>query len=102
VSSGLQSANPAGTYNLQVVVSGSNIELYVNGVLVLTTTDASLTSGEIGLRTVNSTMQAASVNVTTPITPTYFVNWAITPTSGNLPFTISFSGYLSRFSSTPD
>jgi len=42
--------------------------------------------------------------VTTPITPTqtYIVNWAITPTSGNLPFTISFSGYLSRQSNTPD
>jgi hypothetical protein len=41
---------------------------------------------------------------TTPIAPTqtYIVNWAITPTSGNLPFTISFSGYLSRNSSTPD
>ena len=102
ISSGLQSANPAGTYQLQVIVSGSNIELYVNGVLALTVTDTSLTSGEIGLRTVNSTMKAASVNVTTPITPTYFVNWTITPTSGNLPFTISFSGYLSRFSNTPD
>ena len=39
---------------------------------------------------------------TTPITPTYIVNWVITPTSGNLPFTITFSGYLSRSSSTPD
>jgi hypothetical protein len=102
VSSGLQSANPAGTYQLQVIVSGSNIELYVNGVLALTVTDTSLASGEIGLRTVNSTMQAASVNVTTPITPTYFVNWAIIPTSGNLPFTITFGGYLSRYSSAPD
>ena len=102
ISSGLQSANPAGTYNLQVIVAGSNIELYVNGILVLTVTDTSLTSGAVGFRTFNSTIQVVSVNVTTPITPTYFVNWAITPTSGNLPFTISFSGYLSRFSSTPD
>ena len=40
---------------------------------------------------------------TTPITPTqtYIVNWAITPTAGSLPFTITFSGYLSR-SSTPE
>jgi hypothetical protein len=102
VGSGLQSANAAGTYNLQVVVVGSNIEFYVNGILVLTATDTSLASGAIGLRTFDSTMQAANVNVTTPTTPTYFVNWAITPISGNLPFTISFGGYLSRFSSIAD
>jgi hypothetical protein len=41
--------------------------------------------------------------VTTPITPTqtYIDNWAITPTSGNLPFTITFSGYLSLLNSAP-
>jgi len=44
----------------------------------------------------------AIVSVTTPITPTYFVNLAIIPTSGNLPFTINFGGYLSRFNNTPD
>jgi hypothetical protein len=99
---GLSTDNAAGTYNTQVIVQGSDIELYVNGVLVLTATDTALTSGAIGLRTFGSTMQLKSVNVTTPITPTYFINWAITPVSGNLPFTVNFSGYLSRYSNTPD
>jgi hypothetical protein len=40
--------------------------------------------------------------ITTPITQTYILNWTVTPPSGNLPFTISFSGYLSRSSSSPD
>jgi hypothetical protein len=39
---------------------------------------------------------------TTPITPTYILKWAITPIKGTLPFTISFSGYLSRSSSSLD
>jgi hypothetical protein len=40
----------------------------------------------------------------TPITPTqtYIVNYGVTPTKGSLPFTITFSGYLSRNSNTPD
>jgi hypothetical protein len=46
----------------------------------------------------------ATLYSTTPITPiqTNIVNWAITPVTGNLPFTISFSGYLSESSSAPD
>ena len=45
-----------------------------------------------------------SIYATTPITPTqtFIVNWAVTPLSGNLPFIITFSGYLSRSATAPD
>jgi hypothetical protein len=52
--------------------------------------------------TVPNSISTDTVTFTTSITPTYILNWAITPVSGNLPFTITFSGYLSRSSSTPD
>jgi hypothetical protein len=52
--------------------------------------------------TIPNTNTTDTVTFTTSITPTYILNWAVVPVSGNLPFTITFSGYLSRFNNTPD
>jgi hypothetical protein len=44
-----------------------------------------------------SSSQAVTVTVNT--IQTYFVNFAMSPLSGNAPFTINFAGYLSDYSS---
>jgi len=87
---------------------------FANGLVLVNPTANSITVNlganytEIGSTTIISSVTLTPysgmilITATTPITPTYFVNWAITPISGNLPFTISFSGYLSRYNNTPD
>jgi hypothetical protein len=68
--SGTSASNPAGTYTLEVVAQGTTISFYVDNVLELTTTDSSLTSGAIGFRTYDSTMQVGNVDVSSVTTPT--------------------------------
>ena len=77
--SGTASSNVAGTYILKVIVQGSTITLYVNNILVLTTTDATFGSGAIGLRTFATTIQVSSISVSVP-TPTPTPSPTPTPT----------------------
>ena len=90
-------------YTIKAEASGNTLTLYVNGTPVLQTNDSSFTAGEAGIRTFGSLISVSTfVTQTTPITPTYIINWSIIPTIGTLPFIINFSGYLSRLSNTPD
>ena len=84
VGSGTASSNGAGTYTLEVVAQGSTITLYVNNVLVLTTTDATFASGAIGLRTYQTTMQVGSISASTP-TPTPTPTPSLSPTATPTP-----------------
>jgi len=82
IGSGTASSNGAGTYTLKVVTQGSTITLYVNSILVLTTTDTTFASGAIGLRTYNTTIEVESISASTPApTPTP----SPTPTSSPTP-----------------
>ncbi len=102
-SGSISSVKPNVNYTIEAVVQGTTLTLIVNGTQVLQCTDSSFASGTLGIFAYASAVQIFNINAT-PITPTqtYIVNWAITPTSGTLPFTVSFSGYLSRSSNTPD
>jgi hypothetical protein len=49
-------------YSLKAVCEGSTLELWEGGVKVLTITDTDLTSGSIGLRTYNSSIEVSSMS----------------------------------------
>jgi hypothetical protein len=50
------------SYTLKAVCEGSTLELWEGGVKVLDTTDTDLTSGSIGLRTYNSSIEVSSMS----------------------------------------
>ena len=53
-------------YTVRLSAVGSNLNAYLNGVLLLTAADATYPSGEIGLQTDGATAQFDDVTVTTP------------------------------------
>jgi hypothetical protein len=53
-------------YTVRLSAVGSNLNAYLNGVLILTAADATYPSGEIGLQTDSATAQFDDVTVTTP------------------------------------
>ena len=51
-----------------------------------------------GIRGMRKLSSSQAVTVTVNTIQTYFYNFAMSPLSGNAPFTINFSGYLSDYS----
>lgn len=56
-------------YDLKVVVAGSKIQLFINGVLKLEYTDTTFTNGGVGLRMYNAHAQYAFIDVVSSTSP---------------------------------